>query len=83
MSNKRARIDDSQIEGKLQKDLFTVESLTRLEKAYKESKPYLHCKIDQLCDNDLLLRVRKEILSSLHFTLKETDIYKVRRNAMI
>ncbi|ORE10214.1 hypothetical protein BCV72DRAFT_35530 [Rhizopus microsporus var. microsporus] len=79
MSNKRARIDDSQIEGKLQKDLFTVESLTRLEKAYKESKPYLHCKIDQLCDNDLLLRVRKEILSSLHFTLKETDIYKVNQ----
>ncbi|KAG1636572.1 hypothetical protein G6F45_001183 [Rhizopus arrhizus] len=78
-----------------QKELFALEKLLNndfkqkyplsekilvpAKSAFKESKPYLHCKIDKLIDNDLLVRVRKEILSSLHFTVKETDIYKVNQ----
>lgn len=81
MSNKRIKLDDEHIQNKFHKDLFNKDSITKIESAFKESKPYLHCKIDKLIDNDLLVRVRKEILSSLHFTVKETDIYKVNQNA--
>ncbi|KAL0091040.1 Oxoglutarate and iron-dependent oxygenase degradation C-term-domain-containing protein [Phycomyces blakesleeanus] len=63
-----------------QKDKFhqgLLETASSLQTAYAASKPYLHCKIDKLVNEDLLRKVRKEILSNLHFTLKETDIYKV------
>lgn len=76
MSNKRQKIGEN-YEEKFHKGLFEPESVNSIEKAFKESKPYLHCKIDKLIDDGLLRRVRNEILSNLHFTLKETDIYKV------
>ncbi|KAI7847350.1 Oxoglutarate and iron-dependent oxygenase degradation C-term-domain-containing protein [Circinella umbellata] len=59
--------------------LMENESLQTIRKAFMESKPYLHCKIDKLMNDDLLRRVRKEIFTELHFTLKETDIYKVHQ----
>ncbi|KAI8969083.1 Oxoglutarate and iron-dependent oxygenase degradation C-term-domain-containing protein [Mycotypha africana] len=76
MSNKRQKLDDN-VESKFYKGLFEHESLKAIEESFKQSKPYLHCKIDQLFEDGLLRRVQKEILRSLHFTLKETDIYKV------
>lgn len=45
--------------------------------SYAKSKPYLHCVIDGLMEDTLLRKVKDEITSSLHFTVKETDIYKV------
>lgn len=77
MSNKRQKIDTNP-EAKFHTGLLGEESTSTIEKAFKESKPYLHCKIDTLIADDLLRKVRKEILSNLHFTLKETDIYKVK-----
>ncbi|ORX99789.1 hypothetical protein K493DRAFT_279369 [Basidiobolus meristosporus CBS 931.73] len=75
-SRKRSRttapITDSFYQG-----LLSEESRQRLAKEHAESSPYLHCKIDQLCDDQLLRNVREEILTKLHFTTKETDIYKV------
>lgn len=56
--------------------LLEPESRAKIRKAFMESKPYLHCKIEKLINDDLLRRVRKEILDNLHFTQKETDIYK-------
>ncbi|KAK9728978.1 putative component of NuA3 histone acetyltransferase complex [Basidiobolus ranarum] len=58
--------------------LLSQENRDKLAKEVQESKPYLHCKINQLCDDQLLRNVREEILNKLHFTKKETDIYKVR-----
>ncbi|KAI7901118.1 Oxoglutarate and iron-dependent oxygenase degradation C-term-domain-containing protein [Cokeromyces recurvatus] len=78
MMNKRQKIDNS-FKDKFHKGLFEDESIASIEKAFKESKPYLHCKINTLIDDGLLRKVRKEILSNLHFTLKETDIYKVNQ----
>ncbi|KAI7871903.1 Oxoglutarate and iron-dependent oxygenase degradation C-term-domain-containing protein [Spinellus fusiger] len=54
-----------------------LDTADSLKEAYAASTPYLHCKIEELIHDDLLRNVRKEILSKLHFTLKETDIYKV------
>ncbi|KAI8064060.1 Oxoglutarate and iron-dependent oxygenase degradation C-term-domain-containing protein [Thamnidium elegans] len=67
------------ISEKFRTGLFEKESTQVIEKAFKESKPYLHCKIDKLVNDNLLRRVRKEILSNISFTLKETDIYKVNQ----
>lgn len=75
MANKRQKVDNT--EDKFHTGLFEKESISVIEKAFKESKPYLHCKIDTLITDDLLRNVRKEILSNISFTLKETDIYKV------
>lgn len=76
MANKRQKLDTN-IEEKFRNGLMEKESTSVIETAFKESKPYLHCKIDTLVNDDLLRRVRKEILSNISFTLKETDIYKV------
>ncbi|KAI9476467.1 MAG: Oxoglutarate and iron-dependent oxygenase degradation C-term-domain-containing protein [Benjaminiella poitrasii] len=78
MSNKRQKVDIS-FKDKFHTGLFEKESISSIEKAFKESTPYFHCKIDTLIADDLLRKVRKEILSNLHFTLKETDIYKVNQ----
>jgi Rps23 Pro-64 3,4-dihydroxylase Tpa1-like proline 4-hydroxylase len=45
---------------------------------YSKSGPYRHCVLTKLFNDDLLRKVRKEILE-LQFTEKETDIYKVNQ----
>lgn len=67
------------IASKFHSGLLEDDSRAEIRKAFMESKPYLHCKIEKLMNDDLLRRVRKEIFDNLHFTLKETDIYKVRK----
>ncbi|KAI8368312.1 Oxoglutarate and iron-dependent oxygenase degradation C-term-domain-containing protein [Radiomyces spectabilis] len=76
-ATKRTKIDS--VKSKFQEDLLESSNVERLSKAFKESKPYLHCKIDKLVTDDLLRKVRKEIFDNLHFTVKETDIYKVHQ----
>jgi hypothetical protein len=76
--SKRVKLD-TKPEEKFAPGLLDTESVTAIEKAFKESQPYLHCKIDALINPELLRKVQKEILANLHFTLKETDIYKVLR----
>ncbi|KAK9462324.1 Oxoglutarate and iron-dependent oxygenase degradation C-term-domain-containing protein [Lipomyces oligophaga] len=43
------------------------------------SGPYKHCVIHELVSDKLLRRVRREITTHLHFTPKETDIYKLHQ----
>ncbi|KAI8999276.1 Oxoglutarate and iron-dependent oxygenase degradation C-term-domain-containing protein [Gaertneriomyces semiglobifer] len=75
---KRSRIEPAAKDA-FRDDLFKEEVKKSIGKSFAESKPYLHCVIDQLCDDQLLRKVRDEIASSLHFTEKETDIYKVHQ----
>lgn len=82
MANKRQKLDTNP-KAKFHAGLLGKESTACIEKAFKESKPYLHCKIDTLIADGLLREVRKEILSNLHFTLKETDIYKVNTSRIM
>ncbi|SMN19952.1 similar to Saccharomyces cerevisiae YER049W TPA1 Poly(rA)-binding protein involved in translation termination efficiency, mRNA poly(A) tail length and mRNA stability [Maudiozyma saulgeensis] len=51
-----------------------------LEKTIAKSEPYNWGSITDLVDDDLLRSVRKEIENEIHFTLKETDIYKVNQS---
>lgn len=48
-----------------------------IQKQVKESSPYKWGTIKNLMDDNLLRQVRKEVLSEIAFTKKETDIYKV------
>ncbi|KAK7208495.1 Oxoglutarate and iron-dependent oxygenase degradation C-term-domain-containing protein [Myxozyma melibiosi] len=50
-----------------------------LRDQHSTSSPYKHCVIDELVSDTLLRRVRREITSELHFTPKETDIYKLQQ----
>ncbi|KAI9496158.1 Oxoglutarate and iron-dependent oxygenase degradation C-term-domain-containing protein [Zychaea mexicana] len=77
-STKRQKTAES-ASSKFHDGLLEDSSREEIRKAFMESKPYLHCKIDKLMNDDLLRRVRKEIFENLHFTVKETDIYKVHQ----
>jgi len=58
-------------------DLFDAENVGRLAASYSASEPFKHALIEKLFRDDLLQRVKDECLGKLHFTEKETDIYKV------
>jgi len=58
-------------------DLFDADNVGRLAASYSTSEPFKHALIEKLFRDDLLQRVKDECLSELHFTEKETDIYKV------
>ena len=53
--------------------------IAQKRKEHDESGPYLHALVNGLLNEDLLRRARHEIVEELHFTEKETDIYKVNQ----
>lgn len=73
---KKAKIDFS---SRFAEGLFDKDAREQLKTSIAESEPYKHGVIRPLIDDGLLREVRKEIMSQLHFTRKETDIYKVNQ----
>jgi len=59
-------------------DLFDTSNVDSLAATYSTNEPFKHALIDKLFCDHLLHKVKDECLSELHFTEKETDIYKVR-----
>lgn len=53
------------------------ESKDAVKDSIAASGPYKHAVISNFVNDELLRTVKKEILENLHFTKKETDIYKV------
>ncbi|THH16931.1 hypothetical protein EW146_g3786, partial [Bondarzewia mesenterica] len=60
-------------------DLFDPANIHRLNTVYRASEPFRHALVERLFQDDLLQKVKDECLSELHFTEKETDIYKVNQ----
>jgi Rps23 Pro-64 3,4-dihydroxylase Tpa1-like proline 4-hydroxylase len=60
--------------------LFAEDILENYTKEYAESEPYKHSVISSLINDDLLRSVRNEIREHVHFTPKETDIYKIHQS---
>lgn len=58
-------------------DSKTIESCAS---SYARSAPYQHAVVSRLINDDLLRSVRQEILENIHFTRKETDIYKIHQS---
>jgi len=80
-ASKRAKLDDgtdSDDLGAFATPSTLTDAARQLGNEFRESKPYLHVVTQNLFDVDLLRAVRKEIYDNLEFTMKETDIYRVR-----
>ena len=59
-------------------DLLDADNVDKLAASYASSEPFKHTLVEKLFRDDFLQKVKDECLSELHFTEKETDIYKVR-----
>ncbi|KZT62765.1 hypothetical protein CALCODRAFT_548749 [Calocera cornea HHB12733] len=59
--------------------LFHPHTVAALAQAYEDSEPYKHAVLDALVDDELLSKVKDEIIGELRFAEKETDIYKVHQ----
>ncbi|KZZ96054.1 Oxoglutarate/iron-dependent oxygenase, C-terminal degradation domain protein [Moelleriella libera RCEF 2490] len=63
--------------GRFRRGLFDKAVLETYTKEYAASTPYKHAVIHELVNDKLLRSVRDEVRENLHFTRKETDIYKI------
>jgi prolyl 3-hydroxylase /prolyl 3,4-dihydroxylase len=72
--------NQSQLEGAFREDLFSQETTRAFHDAYKSSTPYPHAVVQNLVQESLLRDVRSEISEHIHFTLKETDIYRIHQS---
>ena len=71
---------ESNLDHDFRSDLFDSNTRETFRSGYQESKPYPHAVVPSLIQDDLLRSVRREIVSHIHFTLKETDIYRIHQS---
>jgi prolyl 3-hydroxylase /prolyl 3,4-dihydroxylase len=67
-------------EASFRSDLFNPGTQSSFATAYRDSNPYPHAVVPSLIQDQLLRNVRKEITEHVHFTLKETDIYRIHQS---
>ncbi|KAK4900989.1 putative component of NuA3 histone acetyltransferase complex [Elasticomyces elasticus] len=60
--------------------LFDPSTVQKYASSYAASEPYKHAVVSHLIDDELLRSVRTEIVDNIHFTPKETDIYKIHQS---
>ncbi|KAH3679803.1 hypothetical protein WICPIJ_008512 [Wickerhamomyces pijperi] len=60
--------------------IFNPELADKLRDEISNSEPYRWGHFSNLIDDTLLRNVRKEVETEIHFTKKETDIYKVHQS---
>lgn len=77
ISIKQTPEEESQAKYYFQKHVLEPNFKDTLKKQVQDSMPYRWGTIKNLIDDDLLRKVRSEIMSEIEFTKKETDIYKV------
>ncbi|KAL2118971.1 hypothetical protein VTJ04DRAFT_5930 [Mycothermus thermophilus] len=65
---------------RFRKGLFDKAVADKYAAQYAASTPYKHSVISELVDDTLLRKVRDEIKANVHFTPKETDIYKIHQS---
>ncbi|KEF58437.1 uncharacterized protein A1O9_06363 [Exophiala aquamarina CBS 119918] len=61
-------------------DLFEDATRDSFRKSYEQSGPYPHAVVPSLIQEQLLRSVRREVTSHVHFTPKETDIYRIHQS---
>lgn len=64
-------------------DLLDADNVGTLAASYSSSEPFKHALVGKLFRDDFLQKVKDECLSELHFTEKETDIYKVTSSPLL
>ncbi|KAK5101913.1 putative component of NuA3 histone acetyltransferase complex [Lithohypha guttulata] len=61
-------------------NLFEPSTVKQFRQEYTISAPYPHAVVSDLIQEQLLRDVRSEIQENIHFTLKETDIYRIHQS---
>ncbi|GAB7362888.1 hypothetical protein MBLNU230_g3190t1 [Neophaeotheca triangularis] len=80
-ANKKPATDsNSVVHGNFGENVFDTKTLKAYTTEYADSKPYKHAVVRDLINDKLLRNVRSEILENIHFTPKETDIYKIHQS---
>ena len=73
-------LSPEEIQKSFREGLFSKDTLQAYSEEYAASEPYKHAVISSLIDDSLLRSVRNEIRENVHFTPKETDIYKIHQS---
>jgi len=77
---KKAATEANAMKDRFGAGLFEAKTVSQYSTAYAQSEPYKHAVVSGLIDDTLLRSVRTEILDNIHFTPKETDIYKIHQS---
>ncbi|AQZ13313.1 TPA1 (YER049W) [Zygosaccharomyces parabailii] len=73
-------LEEDKVRSLFNPKIWDPEFQNKLKEEITDAKPYNWGTIRDLIDDDLLRAVRKEIETEIHFTKKETDIYKVNQS---
>ncbi|PPJ53008.1 hypothetical protein CBER1_11335 [Cercospora berteroae] len=79
-SAKKQATESGGIQSRFREGLFDPATVKSYADDYANSGPYLHTVVSELMNDDLLRSVRSEITQNIHFTPKETDIYKIHQS---
>ncbi|KAG9669967.1 hypothetical protein KCU95_g17068, partial [Aureobasidium melanogenum] len=79
-SAKKTAKSQSDVHANFGDKLFDRHVVTKYRDDYAKSGPYLHTVVSGLINDSLLRSVRREIIDNVHFTPKETDIYKIHQS---
>ncbi|TIA46509.1 hypothetical protein D6C79_05161 [Aureobasidium pullulans] len=77
---KKAAKSQAEVHANFGDKLFDTDVVTKYREDYAQSGPYLHTVVSGLINDSLLRSVRREIIDNVHFTPKETDIYKIHQS---
>jgi prolyl 3-hydroxylase /prolyl 3,4-dihydroxylase len=78
--SKKAATEANAIRDRFGPAIFEPETVKSYADGYVVSGPYKHAVVCGLVEDGLLRSVRREILDNIHFTPKETDIYKIHQS---
>ncbi|KAH3902781.1 related to PKHD-type hydroxylase TPA1 [Saccharomycodes ludwigii] len=78
--SKKQALPEDKVKSLFNSKIWDTEFQQNLQNQIATAKPYNWGSITPLVDDDLLRKVRKEIETEIHFTNKETDIYKVNQS---
>lgn len=79
-NGKKRATDAGSTQDRFREGLFKPTTVQEYANEYKKSSPYKHAVVSDLINDDLLRSVRSEIVHNIHFTPKETDIYKIHQS---
>ena len=79
-NSKQISLEEDKIKGMFNPKIWDKTFQDGLKKEIEDSQPYNWGTIHELVNDDLLRAVRKEIETEIHFTKKETDIYRVNQS---
>lgn len=80
LPQKQVILEEDKVKSLFNEKIWNPEFRDELKQEIAESKPYNWGTIRDLVNDELLRAVRKEIETEIHFTKKETDIYKVNQS---